>query len=119
MAQETWQEAEYELGRRVPYVAERRSYRPGRAEELLAESLTAIVTNVSSPLYAVYESRQAEARARLPRDAADAPTLALALALDCGIWTADRDFFGCGVPVWNTETLIWFVRSQTEQGGLR
>ncbi len=34
-----------------------------------------------------------------------APTVALALALDCGIWTNDRDFFGCGLPVWVTETL--------------
>lgn len=43
---------------------------------------------------------------RIPRDPNDAPTVALALALDCGIWTNDNDFFGCGVPVWTTETLL-------------
>ncbi len=43
---------------------------------------------------------------RVPRDPTDAPTVALALASDAAIWTADLDFFGCGVPVWTTETLL-------------
>jgi hypothetical protein len=30
----------------------------------------------------------------------------LALALDCGIWTADNDFFGCGVAIWATDVLL-------------
>jgi len=34
------------------------------------------------------------------------PTVALALALDCGIWTTDNDFLGCGLPVWTPETLL-------------
>jgi len=54
----------------------------------------------------VYAARLDAARRRIPRDPQDTPTVALALALDCGIWTADRDFFGCGLPVWTTETLI-------------
>jgi hypothetical protein len=29
--------------------------------------------------------------------------------MDCGIWTADRDFFGCGLPVWTTESLLRYV----------
>ena len=30
---------------------------------------------------------------------------ALALLLDCGLWTEDRDFFGCGLSVWQTAVL--------------
>jgi predicted nucleic acid-binding protein len=36
--------------------------------------------------------------------------VALALTLDCGIWTADQDFFGCGLPVSTTETLTLHLR---------
>ncbi|MBC8121000.1 MAG: hypothetical protein H7Y22_04070 [Gemmatimonadaceae bacterium] len=25
------------------------------------------------------------------------------------IWTEDRDFFGCGLPVWTTETLAVYL----------
>lgn len=74
------------------------------------KSLEMILANVSLTAPEVYAERLTEARERLPRDARDAPTLALALTLDCGIWTADRDFFGCGVPVWSTEVLLWYVR---------
>jgi hypothetical protein len=42
------------------------------------------------------------------------PRVALALALECGIWTADRDFFGCGVAVWTTDTLAQYL---TRHGG--
>ena len=45
------------------------------------------------------------ARRRVPRDPNDWPTVALALTLECGIWTADADFLGCGVATWTTETL--------------
>jgi predicted nucleic acid-binding protein len=53
----------------------------------------------------VYAPNLEEAYRRIPRDRRDAPTVALALTLDCGIWTADYDFFGCGVPIWVTHTL--------------
>ena len=26
--------------------------------------------------------------------------------LEAGIWTADADFLGCGVPTWTNETLV-------------
>ena len=45
----------------------------------------------------------------MPRDPKDVPTVALALTFACGIWTGDRDFFGCGVPVWTTETLLGYL----------
>ena len=45
-----------------------------------------------------------EARERLQgRDQDDWPYLARALVLDCPLWTEDRDFFGCGIPLWTTD----------------
>ena len=37
------------------------------------------------------------------RDPSDWPIVAAALALDCPIWTEDRDFFGCGVATWTSD----------------
>jgi predicted nucleic acid-binding protein len=39
------------------------------------------------------------------RDADDWPILASAMALDCPIWTEDRDFFGTGVATWTTDRI--------------
>jgi predicted nucleic acid-binding protein len=52
-----------------------------------------------------FAARMDEARLRVPQDADDASTVGLALALECGVWTQDRDFFGCGLPVWSTDVL--------------
>lgn len=43
---------------------------------------------------------------RVPRDERNWPTVALALALEVSIWTADTDFLSCGVLTWTTETLL-------------
>lgn len=56
-------------------------------------------------IYGVFER---EAEYRIPRDPDDVPTVALALGANdgrCQIWTGDEDFFGCGAPVWVTDTL--------------
>lgn len=50
-----------------------------------------------------YEVMKPAALARIsPRDPDDWPILACALALQCPIWTEDRDFFGTGVATWTT-----------------
>ena len=36
---------------------------------------------------------------------ADWPALALALQLECAIWTEDQDFFVTGVATWTTATV--------------
>ena len=56
-----------------------------------------------------YGVSEGEATWRMPRDPKDVPTVALALTFECGIWTGDRDFFGCGVPGWTTETLLGYL----------
>jgi predicted nucleic acid-binding protein len=111
IATETADEALHELPRRVRAAAARRPLTPAETTALLSEAAHAVATSLTVAAPRTYAARMEEAVARLPRDGADAPTLALALTLDCGIWTADRDFFGCGAPVWSTETLLWFVRS--------
>lgn len=110
VAEDTWRETEHELRRRVGIIAVRRGLRAERAQALLEEALNAILSNVEVVPASVYADRRTEARQRMARDPDDAPALALALTLDCGIWTADYDFFGCGMPVWSTETLLWYIR---------
>ena len=75
------------------------------ATQLLNDALATVGARVRPIPAEVYADRLTEASRRIPRDPRDAPTVALALALDCGIWTGDGDFLGCGVPVWTTETL--------------
>jgi len=104
-AEETWGETEYELRKRVALLAERGTFTPLHATQLLDEALATMAARVAPVSPDVYEKQMEEARRRIPRDPRDAPVVALALALNCGIWTRDRDFFGCGVPVWITETL--------------
>jgi predicted nucleic acid-binding protein len=53
-----------------------------------------------------YAHWEAVARARVPGDPDDWPTVALALAEDAAIWTEDQDFFGCGVATWRTAILL-------------
>lgn len=54
-----------------------------------------------------YRHKLAEAEKRIAkRDPTDADLLALALAEAAPIWSQDRDFEGCGVPLWTTERLL-------------
>jgi len=69
--------------------------------------MAALVTMVGDDLYRDFE---AEARKRVgARDPEDWPILAAALALGCPIWTADTDFFGCGVATWTSGSIDIFL----------
>src|SRR5258706_11942665 len=71
--------------------------------------LRTIIEPIDRELYAVFES---EARSRLhDRDEDDWPVLASALALGCGIWSEDADFFGTGIAVWTTSRIEIFLKS--------
>jgi predicted nucleic acid-binding protein len=48
------------------------------------------------------------------RDEGDWPVLAAALAMACPVWTEDTDFFGTGIPVWTTNRIEIFLRTQTK-----
>jgi predicted nucleic acid-binding protein len=55
------------------------------------------------------------ARKRLEkRDEEDWLYLALALLLNCPIWTEDTDFFGCGVAVWTSDRIHLFLEGEQD-----
>jgi hypothetical protein len=39
------------------------------------------------------------------------PALALALQLECAIWTEDQDVFGIGIATWTTNTVERYLES--------
>jgi predicted nucleic acid-binding protein len=84
----------------------------GKIEVDLPESLAylrTIIEPIERELYAIFEN---EARDRLhSRDEDDWPVLAGALALGCGIWSEDADFFGTGIAVWTTSRIEIFLKS--------
>jgi predicted nucleic acid-binding protein len=60
---------------------------------------------------AVFAHQETAARERLQgRDADDWPYLGLAMVFDCPLWTEDRDFFGCGIPLWTTDRVELYLK---------
>jgi predicted nucleic acid-binding protein len=58
----------------------------------------------------IYREREEEAKERIKnRDPDDWPIVAVALMLNCPIWTEDKDFFGLGLPVWTTDRIHLFL----------
>ena len=91
------------------YIGELASHRgldPQICQEALL-SLMEVVQMVDTPLI---EAAKDEALKRI-RDPADWPALALAMQLECAIWTEDQDFFGIGVATWTTATVQRYLDS--------
>jgi predicted nucleic acid-binding protein len=91
------------------YIGELASHRgldPQICQEALL-SLMEVVQMVDTPLI---EAAKDEALKRI-RDPADWPALALAMQLECAIWTEDQDFFGTGVATWTTATVQRYLDS--------
>ena len=61
-----------------------------------------------------YAPFEATARGRIPQDPSDWPSVALALAIDAGVWTEDRDFFGSGLATWRTPILHHHLIAETQ-----
>lgn len=96
-----WDEALHELDRRVAHVARELSVDADQlldSAHALAEATVVVVPDE------VYDDFLDQAHERID-DPDDAPAVALALALDAGVWTRDRDFFGSGVATWRAEVL--------------
>lgn len=94
--------------RYLPELFVKRSLPPDDALAVL-ESLTAVVGAVP---VALYEGREAEAKQRIEiRDPEDWPIVAVALVLDCPIWTEDRDFFGTGIATWTSDRIHLFCQT--------
>lgn len=104
--EETWSETTHELEKRVGLLVRYEHLQERMAHALLDTALEVIEARVALVLREVYDDQMGEAWRRVPQDPKDAPLAALAMTLDYGIWTGDRDFFGCGLPVWSTEVLL-------------
>lgn len=106
IAAHTLSEVRHELPRRVSERARHGHYAAGTAADALSVALHVLDDYVAVIPVTLYADFEVVARRRVPRDPRGWPTVALALALEAGIWTADADFLGCGVPTWTTETLL-------------
>jgi predicted nucleic acid-binding protein len=100
-----WSETQHELPRRLAARVRRGSLTPDGAAKVHADCLLLVARCISIVPESSYSHLEEVARRRVPRDPNDWPTVALALTLECDIWTADADFLGCGVATWTTETL--------------
>lgn len=108
-------ETHHELQRRIEQIGLHSDLDTRQLERLLQLATHTIAARVRLVPAESYVERMQEATRRIPRDARDASTIGLALELECGIWTADRDFFGCGVPVWATDTLLLHLQTNNSR----
>jgi predicted nucleic acid-binding protein len=111
IAPPTWSETVHEIERRIDARILRGHVEPSERAPLLDSTLALFRRKVTIVIEDEVRRYEAEARDRVPRDPNDWPTVALALSMGIGIWMNDQDFFGCGVPVWTTETLLTHVSS--------
>jgi predicted nucleic acid-binding protein len=105
MTAEVLNETTHELGKRITFLIQRGLLDEDLGIGLFHEIALVLASRVTIVFSDEYAHRLTEARWRIPRDPRDVSSVALALALDCGIWTHDQDFFGCGLPVWATDVL--------------
>jgi predicted nucleic acid-binding protein len=82
----------------------------GLSAEVCAEALLSLLLIVQVVENSVLGSAKEEALTRI-RDKDDWPALALALQLECAIWTEDQDFFGIGIATWTTNTVERYLES--------
>lgn len=109
LAEHAYSEAKHELSKRFAIFVERVRLSEENAKSLYQSVLGALELPLIVP-ESGYEYFETLAKERIC-DVNDWPTLALALTLDCGIWTQDYDFFGSGVATWSTDNLDKFVKS--------
>ena len=106
VAQDQWEETQYELPKRAKKIVEN-----GHLSRLQVDLLLSDINDLFSsrtidviPSF-VYEGRKTVALRRVPRDPKDWAPVALAMTIGAGILTRDGDFLGCGLPTWTVETL--------------
>jgi predicted nucleic acid-binding protein len=101
VAEDQWEEAEHELARRFDILESRAVLNKERRQDLEREVRALIEERaVEVVLRDTYAALRETALRRVPRDDRDWPTVALAIALDAAILTADNDFLGCRCPTW-------------------
>lgn len=101
-----------EAREKLPEILERRNV-PGAPAMAILDQLIDLVQSVETETYQSFEHLARQRIAR--RDEDDWPVLAVALALDCAIWTEDADFFGCGVATWTTDRVELYLATASER----
>ncbi|NCR19396.1 MAG: nucleotide-binding protein [Microcystis aeruginosa LL13-03] len=92
--------------RYLPILFEKRNLKARDALDVL-EKMTCLIQLVDSSLYGLYEQ---EAKQRIAaRDVNDWSIVAVALMLDCPIWTEDADFFGAGIATWTSDRVHLYL----------
>lgn len=106
IAEKPWEEAQHELAKRYRAIAGRTGASLESADKQHELAVRLAEANVQVMERSLYVSFKQDARWRIPRDPDDWHTVALALTLNADIWTQDKDFLGCGVATWTTDTLL-------------
>jgi predicted nucleic acid-binding protein len=104
---------EAEMAEHLPGLVENRLRYAGAGDVDTQEGVAAALETwriLKATLYLVpegeYQGLQTQALKRLPFDHEDWPYVALALLLECGIWTRNIKHLGAsGVPVFNLDTV--------------
>ncbi|WP_419840103.1 PIN domain-containing protein [Candidatus Poriferisodalis sp.] len=110
-----WHEALREIPRRAERFGRHRGLSTDEVGELSDRCLQVVALNCTIVAEAIYSAWEGRARERSIRDPSDWPVVACALAVDAGVWTADNDFLGTGVPTWTTDTLdLWLRRTEED-----
>jgi predicted nucleic acid-binding protein len=92
----------------LPLLFEKRNLPTQEALDVL-EKLTCLINLVDRSLYELYET---ESKQRIAaRDMDDWSIVAIALMLNCPIWTEDADFFGAGVATWTSDRVHIYLSS--------
>ncbi len=90
----------------LPPLFEKRNLPVREALDVL-EQLTCLIEVMDNDLYSFHEE---EAKQRIAiRDINDWSIVALALTLDCPIWTEDTDFFGVGIATWTSDRIHLYL----------
>jgi predicted nucleic acid-binding protein len=99
VAHDQWEETEHELSRRLG-IMESRGVLTSEQRLALEQAVSDLIETRAIEVVSrdIYASLEQAATGRVPRDQRDWPTVALAMALEAGILTADNDFLGCGCP---------------------
>jgi predicted nucleic acid-binding protein len=99
-----------EAEKHLPTILTRRNASPEQITEVLKAlgQLRTIIVPISKQ---EYEHLEEKAVQRIPRDPEDWPCVALALLLQCPIWTRDADYFGTGLGIWTNETVEFYGES--------
>jgi predicted nucleic acid-binding protein len=97
----------------LPEILLKRGLPPDAVAHLLEHEILTRLPMLMAPVPPViYADLELTARRRLARrDESDWPFVALALRLNCPIWTEDQDFFGSGVVTWTTDRVELYLES--------